>query len=58
MNSNTRNAVDFAFDGNIMDMQNEIQSALLQKVADIIDGKRQEVAANIFNTNEIGRAHV
>lgn len=49
MNEHIKQAVDYAFDNKISDMQDEINSALLQKVADAIGGKRIEVAQNMMS---------
>jgi hypothetical protein len=49
MNEHIKQAVDYAFDNKISDMQDEINSALLQKVADAISGKRIEVAQNMMS---------
>lgn len=49
MNENVKNAIDLAFDGKINDMGQEIETALMQKVSDIIAGKRVEVAQSLMN---------
>lgn len=45
--SSIKQAVDYAFDGKISEMGDEINNALMQKVADMIMGKRQEVAQSL-----------
>lgn len=49
MNENILKAVEYAFDNNVSDMQDEINNALLQKVADAISGKRIEVAQTMMS---------
>jgi hypothetical protein len=48
MYENIKNAVDLAFTGKVNDMGQEIESALMQKVADVIAGKRVEVAQSLM----------
>lgn len=51
--SSIKQAIDYAFDGKVSEMSDELNSALLQKVSDMIMGKRQEIAQNLITpTNE------
>lgn len=45
--SSIKQAVDYAFDGKISEMGDELNNVLMQKVADVISGKRQEIAQNL-----------
>ncbi len=51
--SSIKQAIDYAFDGKVSEMSDELNSALLQKVSDMIMGKRQEIAQSLITpTNE------
>lgn len=49
--SELNNIVKAAYNGNPLDVKSNFQTVISDKLRDIIDTKRQEIAMNMFNTN-------
>lgn len=50
MNDYTKNAIEYAFNGNISDMQKSIEDALNQKIIDALAQQKIEVSKTIFTS--------
>lgn len=50
--SELNNIVKAAYNGNPLDVKANFQTVMNDKLRDIIDTKRQEIAMNMFNTND------
>jgi hypothetical protein len=49
---NVKDAVGLAFDGNVAEFKNAIDSLLMDKVYDAVEIKRHEVSANYMASEE------
>lgn len=52
MSQYTKNAVDYAFDNKLSDMQDNLEAAIKEKVLGALEAKKIEVAQNMFGVAE------